>query len=152
MVNTQTLSASRRGSDLSQRPLTHLYTLPPIRPDQSILAIPKEPSHGDICVCCLWVASTSFVTRYEIYGTAEPVTARVLRMFLKQLSFTLHPVCKHYCWVFCVYCEFDSFHWCFTEPGGLFWSLRGRKEGEVSGNREWMGHLHGNRSEHPCGE
>lgn len=66
MVNKQTLSASRRGSDPSQRPLTHLCTLPPIRPDRSILAIPEVPGHGDICVRCLSVFH-SFVTGDENY-------------------------------------------------------------------------------------
>lgn len=56
MVKTLTLSASRRGADPSQKLLTHLSTLPPISPDQSILAIPEELGHGDICVCCLCVS------------------------------------------------------------------------------------------------
>lgn len=143
MVNTQTLSASRRGSDLSQRLLTHLYTLPPIKPDQSILAIPEGSGHGDICVWCLTVSVFCDIIYLWFHSWAYYNNAVCIEWTTLPRTHWLslkHPV----------YANISTR--CFVGQTMLyrtrwpFWPFRGRKEGEVSGNRKWMGHLHGNRS------
>lgn len=148
MVDTQTLSASRRASDPSQRPLTRLCTSPPIGPDRSIPAVPQEAGRGSVCSRRLSVSHSSVTWDENELWLHSCACHCHNNTFVHLLAFCVQTSALHVG----LRSRPDAFHRSSIEPGGLFWPLRGRKEDEVSGNTEHMGNLHEKTREHPPSE
>lgn len=139
MANTQNLSASTHESDPSPRPLTHLPTLPPIRPDQSILTIPEE--------LLLWrhlpivLEFHSFLKgRWKLSATAqlslsqphnESSSQSTFFLFLLSRCLQQTNVCKQQCRLFC--------RWMPCRTRWSLWLLReGRRARSMAAKSEWV--------------